>query len=579
MTKKPQKQWRYRPAEDSSLVKELAASVKMPELIGALLLQRGIDSPEAAQAFLWPTLAQLPPPHLLKGMGKAVQILGDAIREQRPIIVYGDYDVDGVTGIAVLALFLKELGVECQCCQPSRFKTGYGFSSELVENATKGSVVVTVDCGVSDVDEVARAKDLGLTVIVTDHHQPPAELPAADAVINPLQPGCAFPFKHLAGVGVAFYLVMGLRAHLVESGFFSDRGKAPNLKAFLDLVAIGTICDMTPLVEANRIMTIAGLEVLAQSTRPGLQHLLEIAKISMEHVTSADVGCRIGPRLNAPGRLGSAELSLQLVMSDDPAQAKAVAQQVDEINQERQEVVRQVAEEANERAIERVEEGANALVLHANEWHGGILGIVASRLVDDFHRPTIMLGTNKQGLLKGSGRSVPGFDLHSALGDCADLLENYGGHTGAVGLALRPERLSEFVIRFDEVVAAKLDEDALQPLLWIDQVVSGEDLTHADFIKGYQRLAPFGIGNPEPIFAPTDEIVLDNAKVVGRDHLKFTARINGSRWGGIGFGLGGFLAQVEEQSALPAFTVRKNFFRGREEWQLNVVGISPPITT
>ncbi|MFC1513226.1 single-stranded-DNA-specific exonuclease RecJ [Thermodesulfobacteriota bacterium] len=578
MTTKPQKQWCYRPPEDARLVGELAASVGMPDLIGALLLQRGIDSPEEARAFLWPTLAQLPAPQLLKGMDRAVQILGDAIREQRPIIIYGDYDVDGVTGVAVLALFLKELGINCRCCQPSRFQQGYGFKAELVEDASKNAIVITVDCGISDAAEVARAKALGLTVIVTDHHQPPAQLPAADAIINPLQPGCEFPFKHLAGVGVAFYLAMGLRAHLVESGYFADPAAAPNLKAYLDLVAIGTICDMTPLVEANRIMTIAGLEVLATSNRPGLRYLFEIVKVSRQCVTAADIGCRVGPRLNAPGRLGAADLSLELLMCDEPVQAKALAEKIDNINRERQEIVRQVAEEATERAAERIEDGANALVLHQKDWHGGILGIVASRLVDDYHRPTILLSSRKDGLIKGSGRSVPGFDLHAALVTCADLLENYGGHTAAVGLALQPERLAEFTARFEQVVATQLDPEALQPLLWVDQVISGEELNHDIFMKGYQRLAPFGMGNPEPVFAVSQAMVLDNAKVVGRDHLKFTARINGSRWGGIGFGLGRYLDQVEGGLALPAFNIRQNFFRGREEWQLSVVDISPPAT-
>ena len=579
MNSKPARQWRYRPAVDPLAAKELAASVGIPASIGALLIQRGIDTPEAARAFLWPTLAQLPSPSLMKDMDKAVSLLDHAIRNKETIIIYGDYDVDGVTGVAVLALFLKELGVECRCCQPNRLQHGYGFSSELIENTSKNAIVVTVDCGISDVAEVARAKALGLTVIVTDHHQPPAELPAADAILNPLQPGCEFPFKHLAGVGVAFYLAMGLRGHLMETGYFTDQAEAPNLKAFLDLVAIGTICDMTPLTKANRIMTTAGLEVLASSSRPGIQHLFAVANITGVNVTADDIGYRIGPRLNAPGRLGDAQLALALVMSDDLEQAKALAAKVDGINQERQEIVRQVAEDAHERAAKLIWEGANALVLHEKDWHGGILGIVASRLVDEFNRPTILLTTNNKGLLKGSGRSVPGFDIHEALADCADLLETYGGHTGAVGLSMKDAQLQAFTDRFEEVVAARLDPAQLQPLLWIDQVINVEEMNLSGFMIGYQRLAPFGMGNPEPIWATPTEIVLENARVVGRDHLKFTTRINGAKWSGIGFGLGDRLEQIESRSALPAFTVRRNFFRGREEWQLNVVDIPAPSTT
>lgn len=578
LTAKPVKKWHYRPTEDKRLAGELSASLGMPEVIGALLLQRGINSPAAARSFLWPTLAQLPSPLLMKDMEKAVLLLADAVHTGRQIIVYGDYDVDGVTGVAVLALFLKALGVECRCCQPSRLDHGYGFSADLVENADKNAIVVTVDCGISDRVEVARAKGMGLTVIVTDHHQPPPELPGADAILNPLQPGCEFPFKQLAGVGVAFYLAMGLRSHLVESGFFADEAAVPNLKEFLDLVAIGTICDMTPLVDANRIMVIAGLKVLATTNRPGLQHLFKIANISGPQVNAEDIGYRVGPRLNAPGRLGAAELALELLLADDHAQARTLAKKVDGINLERQEVVRQVVEGASERAAARIKDGANSLVLFDKEWHGGVLGIVASRLVDAVQRPTILLTVNQQGLLKGSGRSVEGFDLHEALVACADLLESYGGHPGAAGLSLYPDRLAAFVARFDEEVTAKLGTAAIQPSLVIDQVLSGEELNDGDFVKGYQCLAPFGIGNPEPVFASSEALLLENARVVGSDHLKFTARINNTRWSGIGFGLGDFLERIEGVATLPAFTVRKNFFRGREEWQLRLVDISTPTT-
>ncbi len=580
MSVKPVKEWRYRPhPADPDAVGKLAGAIGLPESIAALLAGRGIDTPEAARSFLWPTLAQLPSPSLMKDMDKAVALLGDAIRRQHPVIIFGDYDVDGVTGVAVLALFLRELGVACRCRLPRRIEHGYGFCAQLVEDATENTVVVTVDCGISDVDEVARAKGMGLTVIVTDHHQPPPTLPLADAILNPLQPGCAFPCKHLAGVGVAFYLAMGLRGHLLESGFFTDRAQAPNLKAFLDLVAIGTICDMTPLVDANRVMTIAGLDVLARTNRPGLRHLLAVANIDGQRVNADDIGYRIGPRLNAPGRLGDAEPALRLLMSEDQDQARALAMQVDATNTERQEIVRRVTEEALARAAALIDEGAQVLVIHERAWHGGILGIVASRLVEEFNRPALLLTTNDNGLLKGSGRSIAGLDIHEALSGCADLLTSYGGHTGAVGVSLPAENLAAFIARFASIVAQRLDGQSLRPLLWIDQVVNLGELSQKGFMEGYQRLAPFGIGNPEPVFATADEITLEDARVVGLDHLKFTSQINGVRLGGIGFGLGGYLEQVEDRMVTPAFTIRKNFFRGREEWQLNLVGIRANTTT
>ncbi len=577
MPKKPQKIWRER-TWDQEVVDSLVRQAGVSPLLGVLLAQRGVVTPAAARAFLHPSLEQLPSPLLMKDMARATATVVRAIKERLPITVYGDYDVDGTTGIAVLTLFFRELGVECQRLQPRRFSDGYGLHAELLPDPPMGgALLITVDCGISDAVDVARVRERGWSVIVTDHHQPPADLPEAEAVLNPLQPGCDFPFKHLAGVGVAFYLVMGVRSALREAGFWPGGRGEPNLKNLLDLVAIGSVCDMVPMVEVNRVMCVAGLGVLSERPRPGLRQLLRLAGVIGRQVAADDVGYRIGPRLNAPGRLDTAEQALDLLLTEDDEEALALAARVDTLNRERQQLVEELFQQAAASVAELGETGTT-LVLWGENWHGGILGIVASRLVDDFHRPTILL-RSEEGVLKGSGRSVEGFDLHAALVECEDLLEAYGGHTGAAGLTLKPENLMAFRKRFEAIAAQRLSREMQRPVLWIDYPLRGEELADANFLEGHQQLAPFGVGNPEPVFAPPERVHLEQAKVVGGSHLRFAWRANGTSWNGIGFGLGHLLVAVQEGPARLAFTVRRNVFRGREYWQLNAVDINADPTT
>jgi len=577
VTRKPQKIWRERPC-DEAVARSLAMQAGVTPLMGVLLAQRGIDTPEAVRSFLRPSFEQLPSPLLMKDMEQAVAVVVRAVREQLPVVVYGDYDVDGTTGIAVLVLFLREIGLECHGLQPRRFEHGYGLHADLLPEPAGGAgLLITVDCGISDAVEVARARERGWTVIVTDHHQPPAALPEADAVLNPLQPGCDFPFKYLAGVGVAFYLVMGVRAALREAGFWPAGKEEPNLKNLLDLVAVGSICDMVPMVGANRVLSVAGLSVLSDRQRPGLRQLLRLAGVNGRQVAADDVGYRIGPRLNAPGRLASAALALELLLTNDDTRAAELAVSVDGMNRERQQLVEEQFRQSAVAAAE-IGEARKTLVLHGKDWHGGVLGIVASRLVDDFCRPTILL-RSEGGLLKGSGRSVDGFDLHGALLRCEDLLEAYGGHTSAAGLTLRPENLAAFKERFEEVAVRELTEEMQRPVLWVDYRLSGEELGDESFLRDQQLLAPFGIGNPEPVFAPPEDIRLEQAKVVGGNHLRFSWRASGVTWSGIGFGLGHCLDKIRARPARLAFTVRRNCFRGREQWQLNAVDIDVNTTT
>jgi single-stranded-DNA-specific exonuclease len=560
----------------------LGAELDLPAAIIAILLQRGLREAEQIHAFLHPDFGQLPSPWLMKDMGEAAAVITRAVAERQPVVVYGDYDVDGASGTAVLVLFLRELGLEVQACQPNRLTQGYGLHQAVIADLqirSPGGVLITVDCGISSNEAVAAARQAGMAVIITDHHQPPAELPLAHAILNPLQPGCAFPFKQLAGVGVAFYLVMAIRSRLKEQGFWQGReAKIPNLRKFLDLVALGTIADMVPLLGPNRIFARAGLEVLREARRPGLCCLLESAAIlGQQRISSEDVGFRLGPRINAAGRIGDPGRALELLLTSDYEKARQLAAELEEANRGRQALEKGMFAQAETMAGDFLRAGQVALVLADEKWHVGVLGIVASRLLNRYYCTTILLA-EKDGLLKGSGRSIPGLNLHQALTSCADLLEQYGGHANAAGLALRPENLKLFRERFEKEVAARLKPEDIHPRLMIDGSME-EDLFHRKFLECYLRLQPFGIGNPEPVFASIGGRLL-TPRVVGEKHLKFSWAHNGCNLKGIGFGFGHLLSHFQRSSPADlAFSLRLNEFRGKEEWQLNLVDVNVRAST
>jgi single-stranded-DNA-specific exonuclease len=566
--------WRNRPW-DRSRAAIISKELGLPEAIIAILLQRGLGEAEQIQEFLHPDFGQLPSPWLMKGMRAAVAIISKAVAARQPIVVYGDYDVDGATGAAVLVLFLRELGLEVLVCQPNRFTQGYGLHSALVADLqarAPGAVLITVDCGITSVEAVTAAKQSGMSVIVTDHHQPAPELPPADAILNPLQPGCCFPFKHLAGVGVAFYLLMGIRSQFKEQGFWQGReAEMPNLREFLDLVAMGTIADMVPLLGPNRIFARAGLEVLQEARRPGVSCLLEITSTLGQRLSSEDIGYRLGPRINAAGRTGDPGRALELLLTKDYERARQLAMELEEANRCRQALEKEVFSQASVSAGDFLRAGCKSLVLSGKSWHGGVLGIVASRLLNRHYRTTILL-TEKDGLLKGSGRSVPEVNLHQALESCADLLEQFGGHAHAAGLALRPENLQAFQEKFEREVAARLEPEDLKPKLMIDGVMADE-LFDGKFLESYLRLQPFGIGNPEPVFGSSVGRLLAT-RVVGKTHLKFSWAYNGYRLDGIGFGFGHLQPRLQMEEAKFAFSLRLNEFRGRENWQVSLVDVA-----
>ncbi len=478
----------------------LAGAVRVHPLAARILCLRGLSEPEAAARFLAPRLEDLPDPFLMKGMEAAVTRIVRAVEGGERVACYGDYDVDGVTSTALLSGFLRAAGADVTTYVPHRLVEGYGLNDGAVARLAADGVrlIVTLDCGITSVAEVAAAARRGVDVVVVDHHTVPVELPAASAILNPHQPGCGYPCRDLAAVGVTFALAMALRRRLRERGRFGPSRPEPNLKEALDLVALGTVADVVPLVSVNRVLVRHGLVELGRARRPGVRALLRVAGVPAGEVTAGQVGFRIAPRVNAAGRLDDAGRGVRLLTTADAATADALAEELDRENRSRQEIERRMLEEAIADAALRVAAGARGLVLSRPDWHPGVVGIVASRIVERFHRPAVLVGV-ADGLGKGSGRSIPAFHLHDALAACAGNLIKFGGHRHAAGLTIAPSEVPAFREAFERHAAAALDDDDLVPRTRIDAWVGATDLDDRA-AADLDRLGPFGAGNPEPVF-------------------------------------------------------------------------------
>jgi len=515
----------------------------------------------------------------MKGMREAVELVYQGIVEQKTVVVYGDYDVDGVTATAVLVRFFSELGVKCHSCHPNRFTHGYGLKAELVnEILTDGQspgLLITVDCGISDFVEVQNLVGSGWQVIVTDHHQPPEQLPPAHAILNPWQEGCQFPSKDLAGVGVSFYLAMGLRSHLHQKGYWPPGETPPNLKKILDLVAIGTISDMVPLRGVNRVLTKAGLEVLAHTENPGLSELLSLCHCQVGQVPDAEgIAFQIGPRLNAAGRMGDAKRASLLLSSDDQHLVKYLADVIQQENIARRDLTSQLVVEAIGVIAAQNQLDNPCLIIHGHDWHLGLLGIIASRLVDQFAKPVLVFSGTET--LKGSARSIPGINIHEAIAACADDLLAFGGHSSAAGLSLKEAKLASFRERINQVIQNQHPDDTIKTPLNIAFVITNQT-AFADLEALSGQLAPFGQENPEPIFTTEQPCRLRNMSVIGkeRNHLRFSVSWDGlgGRWlDGIGFGFAKLAEQaVNGEARLTlAFSLKGNHFNGQTKPQITL---------
>lgn len=503
----------------------LATELGLHPVAARVLVTRGYVTPAAAKRFLADALTDLPDPFTMKGLAQAVDRLAQAVLQQHAVTLYGDYDVDGVTSTTLLTTFLGQLGLTVKTYIPHRLEEGYGLNRKAIEHlAAEGTkLLVTLDCGITSHAEISRANELGLEVIVVDHHAVPETMPPALAVLNPLQPGCGYATKWLCAGGVTFNLCMGLRKVLRERGFFSPQRPEPNLKQHLDLVALATIADVVPLTGANRVLVQHGLRELTLARRPGVRALKSVAGVPDE-VTAGTVGFRLGPRINAAGRLDDASVGLQCLLSRDFESALPLARALDAANAERQQIERSMLDAALEQAGVAVGRGARGLVLSSPGWHPGVVGIVASRVVERFHRPTILIGVH-DGMGKGSARSIEGFHLYDAIKSISGSLARFGGHKAAAGLSIDPALLERFRAEFEAVALTQLRPEDLVGRLRIDAEVAPEELNEQTW-QALTALAPFGMGNPEPVLALTRQCahprIIDNKTPGEPGHLKLT---------------------------------------------------------
>ncbi len=509
------KRWQVYP-DSLARVEEISVRHGLPPLVARILLNRGLEGADEILAFLDPTLERLYPPFGLADMETAAERLGQAVRQRHAVAVYGDYDADGLTATCLLHQFLEELGLACTPHIPDRLQEGYGLRVDtLKELASRARLLVTVDCGIGDLAEVAWARDHGLEVIVTDHHEIPPELPPALAVVNPKRGGPEYPFRELAGVGVALLVAVALRAELRAEGWFADRPE-PNLRNYLDLVALGTAADVVPVLGENRILVRQGLKVLEETRRPGLIALKEVAGLEGKPVSYRDLVFRLAPRLNAAGRMGQARGALELLLSDDLNQARVQAGHLQNLNRQRQALEEKMLKEAVA-IIRRQEMGKRPVMVLAQEgWHPGVLGIVAARLAEAHNRPVAMVSL-KNGVGRGSARSIEEFHLFQGLHACRAVLRRYGGHQAAAGFELEADQVAALQENLEEAFHQQVGAAIPRPTLKVDAILPLADLDQ-NFFRHLENLRPFGPGNPAPVFVCSVECL--GSRVVGERHLK-----------------------------------------------------------
>ena len=494
------KRWILREA-DERVVSSLSKALDIPPLLTKILAHRDITETSVAKSFLSSSLrSDLPSPFLMADMDRAADRLALALEKKESVCIWGDYDVDGTTGAAALVSFLKEVGGEPTYYIPHRIGEGYGLNSQGLEQLKSRGVqlVVSVDCGISNYKEVELARNLGIDVVIVDHHEPPKELPPAVAILNPHRLDCPFPDKGLSGAGLAFYLVIGLRAKLRENGWFT-RSETPDIRRCLGIVTLGTIADMVPLKGVNRTLVRRGLAELDSSTRPGVLALKQVAHIPSGEVSAGQVAFRLGPRINAAGRMDAGLKVVEMLTTDSTEVASRIARELDDNNRERRAIEAQVLEEALAQVeSDKDHQDRYSIVLGREGWHPGVLGIVASRILERFHRPTVVIGFH-EGEGKGSARSIRGFHMVEGLDRCADLLEKFGGHEFAGGMSIKQEKLLLFSDRFEEVARSCLAPEDLIPFLEVDAPLDLSEIG-LPLAREINLLQPFGIGNPEPLF-------------------------------------------------------------------------------
>jgi single-stranded-DNA-specific exonuclease len=560
------KKWTLKDPPDKSSVLALADSLNISNVLAELLIQRNVTNFFEAKKYFRPDLEDIHDPYLMADMEKAATRVIDAITNNEKICVYGDYDVDGTCSASLMYLFLKELGANVYVYIPQRLTEGYGLSIAGINQVKddKVDLIISVDCGITAVEEIDYANNFGIDTIICDHHQPKEILPNAYAILDPLKPGCEYPFKYLSGAGVAFKLARAIAYRF---------GKKDMVFKYLDLVALAGAADIVPLTDENRILVRAGIEQINKNPRPGIKSLIKIARMEPGNLSAGQIVFTIAPRINAVGRLGDANRAVELFNTDSYEEAERLARVLESENLER----RKIDEVTFSHALEMVKEIEDfdtelGIVLHHDSWHPGVVGIVASRLVEKYYRPAIML-SSIDGVAKGSARSIPGFDIYAAIEECKDLVVQFGGHKAAAGLEIEVENIPEFKKRFNEVLKLNLKEDDVIPEIKIDSKISLCEIT-PKFVRVLDQFAPFGPGNMRPVFLAEDVKVVATPRIVGTNHFITTFCQNGGDkvYDAIGFNLGKFVYEVDKDIHLVdiVFTIEKVVREGRTYPQIRV---------
>ena len=555
---------------DTRVVTTLATEMAVPAAVANLMAQRGITTKSQAEEFFSPTLGSLHDPFLMKDMNRAVDRISTAIARNEKILVYGDYDVDGTTAVAMLYSFLRERHSSLDYYIPDRYHEGYGLSSRGIDYAAEGNcrLIIALDCGIKAVDKVKYARSKGIDIIICDHHLPGDGIPEVTVVLDPKQSGCNYPYKELSGCGVGFKLMQAIcRVQNIPFG---------NITPYLDLVAVSIGSDIVPMTGENRVLAYFGLKQLNESPRLGFQKIIEKARIK-KPLAIEDVVFRIGPRINAAGRMESGSRAVELLVSQNPQEALTICEAIDINNDDRRKKDSEITSEARRMVSEDNRMGnARTTVLFHQGWHKGVIGIVASRLIETYYRPTVILTESKDGFATGSARSVPGYDLYQAIESCSDLLESFGGHMFAAGLTLKQENLQQFQERFEKFVSETIRDEHLVPSINIDEEIPLEDIS-LELFRNLERFQPFGPENTAPVFASRRVKTL-SCQPVGTNgmHLKLTfSRQNGEPVDAIAFGQADMIETFRESGGVVdiAYSVELNEFRGKTSVQLNIKDI------
>ena len=563
------KRWKIKDKGDSAVVEKLVKELGVDSTVANLLAQRGITNFEEAKNFFRPSLSHLHDPFLMKDMDKAISRIELAISKGEKILIYGDYDVDGTTAVALVYTYFKTIHKEIAYYIPDRYSEGYGISFQGIDWAKENgyTLIIALDCGIKSIDKVEYATKLNIDFIICDHHRPGKEIPTAVAVLDPKRVDCNYPFKELSGCGI------GLK--LVQAWLAKNKLPFEDLEAYLDLAVVSIAADIVPVVDENRVLAFYGMKRLNSSPRPGFKAMLELANVKRD-LTVSDLVFIIGPRINAAGRIENGKKAVELLICEDSASALISGQSINVTNTQRRDLDVKITEHAlglidnNEELI-----GRKSTVLFHADWHKGVIGIVASRLTEKYYRPTIVL-TESNGMATGSARSVKDFDVYEAIDACSDLLEQFGGHKYAAGLTLKLENLEAFQKKFEAVVSSTITEHMLIPEIEIDDSLSFDSINEK-FLRVLRQLAPFGPGNMAPVFLTHNVVDAGNVCIVGSNHLRMDLRDQKNpkeTFPAIAFGLGDRFSPVYQRKPFSVcYTIDENEVNGNVALQLNVKDI------